>query len=83
MKPGVLIITGETAKYGSGHDVRMRAVALELKKRKIDVQKVTLAPDEHVAYEWLPWREAEARCFSWTNRDAIRRLPQLAARQGR
>lgn len=46
MKPGVLIITGETAKYGSGHDVRMRAVALELKKRKIDVQKVTLAPDE-------------------------------------
>lgn len=44
---------------------------------------VTLAPDEHVAYEWLPWDEAAARCFSWTNRDAIRRLPQLGARPGR
>lgn len=40
---------------------------------------VTLAPDEHVAHEWMPWKEAEQRCFSWTNRDAIRRLPQLAA----
>jgi dihydroneopterin triphosphate diphosphatase len=32
---------------------------------------VVLAPDEHVAYCWLPWREAAARCFSWSNRDAI------------
>ena len=32
---------------------------------------VTLAPDEHVAYVWLPWRAAAARCFSWSNRDAI------------
>ncbi len=40
---------------------------------------VTLSPDEHVAHEWMPWKEAEQRCFSWTNRDAIRRLPQLAA----
>ena len=32
---------------------------------------VTLAPDEHVACDWLPWREAAARCFSWSNRDAI------------
>ncbi len=32
---------------------------------------VTLAPDEHVAYAWLPWREAAAKCFSWSNRDAI------------
>lgn len=44
---------------------------------------VTLAPDEHTAYDWLPREEAEARCFSWTNRDAIRRLPQLSARMGR
>ena len=44
---------------------------------------VRLAPDEHTAYDWLPWQEAEARCFSWTNRDAIRRLPQLSARMGR
>lgn len=32
---------------------------------------VRLAPDEHVAFTWLPWREAAARCFSWSNRDAI------------
>ncbi|HVE48282.1 MAG TPA: dihydroneopterin triphosphate diphosphatase [Casimicrobiaceae bacterium] len=32
---------------------------------------VTLNPREHVAHAWLPWREAAARCFSWTNRDAI------------
>ena len=32
---------------------------------------VRIAPDEHVAFMWLPWREAAARCFSWSNRDAI------------
>lgn len=32
---------------------------------------VTLAPDEHLAWRWLPWREAAAACFSWSNRDAI------------
>ncbi len=31
-----------------------------------------LAPDEHVASLWLPWQEAVAQCFSWSNRDAIR-----------
>lgn len=36
--------------------------------------KVRLAPDEHSASIWLPWREAAARVFSWTNRDAIQRL---------
>jgi dATP pyrophosphohydrolase len=35
------------------------------------VLPVTLAPDEHVASLWLPWREAAAKCFSWSNRDAI------------
>lgn len=37
----------------------------------LDVQ---LAPDEHVAYEWVDWREAAKRVFSWTNVDALRRL---------
>lgn len=37
---------------------------------------VTLAPGEHTASQWLPWREAARRCFSWSNRDAIRSLPQ-------
>ena len=37
---------------------------------------VTLAADEHLAWRWLPWREAAAACFSWSNRDAILELPQ-------
>ncbi|MBK9022233.1 MAG: dihydroneopterin triphosphate diphosphatase [Sulfuritalea sp.] len=37
---------------------------------------VTIAPDEHLAWRWLPWREAAAACFSWSNRDAILELPQ-------
>ena len=32
---------------------------------------VTIAPAEHTAFAWLPWREAARRCFSWSNRDAI------------
>ena len=36
---------------------------------------VRLAPDEHRAQRWLPWREAALACFSWSNRDAIRMLP--------
>ena len=36
---------------------------------------VRLDPREHVRHAWMPWREAAARCFSWTNRDAILALP--------
>jgi dihydroneopterin triphosphate diphosphatase len=36
-----------------------------------------LAPREHVAQCWLPWRAAADRCFSWTNAQAIRRLHAL------
>ncbi|MEP7329666.1 MAG: dihydroneopterin triphosphate diphosphatase [Betaproteobacteria bacterium] len=36
---------------------------------------VQLAPREHLAWQWLPWREAAARCFSWSNRAAIETLP--------
>jgi dATP pyrophosphohydrolase len=39
---------------------------------------VALAPEEHVAFSWLPWREAAERCFSWSNRDAIRMLAERA-----
>lgn len=39
---------------------------------------VRLAPAEHVAFAWLPWREAAAKCFSWSNRDAIRMLGEGA-----
>lgn len=37
---------------------------------------VSLATEEHSAFVWLPWREAAAKCFSWSNRDAIRRLAE-------
>jgi dATP pyrophosphohydrolase len=39
-------------------------------------QAVTVAAGEHLAWRWLPWQEAAAACFSWTNRDAILALPQ-------
>jgi len=35
---------------------------------------VTLAPDEHTRYEWVDWREAANRVFSWTNIDALKKL---------
>jgi dihydroneopterin triphosphate diphosphatase len=37
---------------------------------------IALAPQEHLHYLWLPWRDAAAKCFSWSNRDAILMLPQ-------
>ncbi len=35
---------------------------------------ITLAPNEHTRYEWVDWREAANRVFSWTNIDALKRL---------
>ena len=35
---------------------------------------IKLAPDEHTRYEWVDWREAANRVFSWTNVDALKRL---------
>lgn len=35
---------------------------------------IQLAPDEHLQYAWVDWREAAQRVFSWTNVDAIKRL---------
>ena len=40
---------------------------------------IGLAPREHLRYEWLPWREAADKAFSWSNAEAIRELPQRAA----
>lgn len=40
---------------------------------------IRLAPDEHVNYVWLPWRESAEKCFSWSNRDAILMLPDKTA----
>jgi dATP pyrophosphohydrolase len=40
---------------------------------------VRVEPREHLAAEWLPWREAAERVFSWSNRKAILTLPERLA----
>lgn len=37
---------------------------------------VRLAPREHLAAQWLTWREAAERVFSWSNRKAILMLAE-------
>ena len=39
--------------------------------RLAEAARITVAPEEHLGYVWLPWREAAGRGFSWSNRDAI------------
>ncbi len=39
-----------------------------------NIVDIKLAPNEHVAYEWVDWREAAKRVFSWTNVEALRLL---------
>jgi dihydroneopterin triphosphate diphosphatase len=41
-------------------------------------QPVRLAPQEHLSFAWLPRCEAAAKCFSWSNRDAIRMVGERA-----
>jgi dATP pyrophosphohydrolase len=43
---------------------------------------VRLSAREHSRHVWLPFQAAAARCFSWSNRDAILALPQHAVRTG-
>ena len=45
-----------------------------------DARAPTLSPSEHRAWRWLPWRDAADACFSWTNAQAIRCLPERLAR---
>ncbi len=45
------------------------------------VQDVVLSPREHLAWLWLPWRDAADKVFSWSNAEAIRELPQHVAPQ--
>jgi len=40
---------------------------------------VRLQPREHLAYRWLPWREAAQACFSPSNAEAILMLPRQTA----
>lgn len=39
--------------------------------------EIKLAPEEHIRYEWVDWREAAQRVFSWTNVDALKRLGEM------
>lgn len=41
---------------------------------------VTLAPREHTAWAWLPWKEAADRCFSPSNAEAILQLPRFGGK---
>ena len=38
---------------------------------------IKMAPNEHVRFEWVDWREAATRVFSWTNIDALKRLGEM------
>jgi dATP pyrophosphohydrolase len=38
--------------------------------------EVALQPREHLRHEWLPWRAAAEKVFSWSNAEAIRELPR-------
>jgi dATP pyrophosphohydrolase len=38
--------------------------------------EIALQPREHLRHEWLPWRDAAEKVFSWSNAEAIRELPQ-------
>jgi len=38
--------------------------------------EITLQPREHLRHEWLPWRDAAEKVFSWSNRSAILKLPE-------
>ncbi|MDP1672204.1 MAG: dihydroneopterin triphosphate diphosphatase [Burkholderiales bacterium] len=43
------------------------------------VRDIVLAPREHLAFVWLPWREAADRVFSRSNAEVIRELPERLA----
>jgi dATP pyrophosphohydrolase len=38
--------------------------------------EVTVAPREHLSYQWLPWQDAADKVFSPSNRAAILELPE-------
>ena len=41
---------------------------------------MSVSPEWHRDWTWMPWQAAAERCFSWSNRDAILLLPQRLAR---
>jgi len=59
---------------GTTHNVE-RVFGLRLPHRV----PVVLAPREHRDYRWMRWNHAAETVFSWTNADALRLLPFVAA----
>ena len=45
--------------------------------------EIALQPREHLRHEWLPWRAAAEKVFSWSNAEAIRGLPERARHASR
>jgi len=43
---------------------------------------VALQPREHLRHEWLPWRAAAEKVFSWSNAEAIREVPARVGQTG-
>lgn len=43
---------------------------------------VVLNPREHTEYQWLPYKDAAAACFSPSNAEAILMLPRLVVKAG-
>lgn len=43
---------------------------------------VRLSPQEHVAWKWLPWRDAADACYSPSNAEACLLLPRFAPPPG-
>lgn len=67
-------------RYSDGVTHNTEAVfALELPARL----PITIAPREHLRYQWLPWEQAASRCFSWTNVQAIEELARRLGKQVR
>ena len=44
--------------------------------------EIRIEPREHLRYEWLPWRGAAQRVFSWSNAEAIRELLRRTRESG-
>lgn len=60
------------ARYAPGVTRNIEHVFGLLVPREISI---TLAPREHVAYQWLDYRAAADKCFSPSNAEALLQLP--------
>lgn len=72
------ILPAWRARYAPGTEENIEHLwYLELPER----QRVTLNPDEHRAFRWLPLDMAIERASSWTNREGLERLARNGPRK--